>query len=262
MAPGTNLEEILEIVEDLGCHYDQIVIVGYPPFVKTVLDEGTRRGIDWKALHVKIGLGGEGYSEPWREHVASMSAWTRERRPPRRERWLRSCRHRHDGGPRVPGHCHDPQDLHDNPELAEALFRDSTGRPLHPAQPAAVQPGAVLHRGDRPRARVHRAHRHPARALQHPRHRRHHDVRRDDGGPQAARPRPVRGAGEDRLRSRAGLEDAVLLGLRALRRHRVDRGRERLPREHPGGPGRRARQRRAHLQAQGRDDARSSASDS
>ena len=72
MAPGTNLEEILEITRDLGPLYDQMVIVGYPPFVKTVLDEGVRRGIDWPSIGVKIGLGGEGYSEPWREHVASM----------------------------------------------------------------------------------------------------------------------------------------------------------------------------------------------
>lgn len=72
MAPGTNLDEILEIAEDLGPLYDQIVIVGYPPFIKTALDEGTRRGIDWPSLGVKIGLGGEGYSEEWREHVASI----------------------------------------------------------------------------------------------------------------------------------------------------------------------------------------------
>jgi len=72
MAPGTNVEEILEIVADIGALYAQTIIVGYPPFVKTVIDEGTRRGLDWPSLHVKIGLGGEGYSEPWREHMASV----------------------------------------------------------------------------------------------------------------------------------------------------------------------------------------------
>ena len=72
MAPGTNPEEILEIVADLGHHYDQVVMVGYPPFLKTVIDEGDRRGIDWRSLSVKLGLGGEGYSEQWREHVASL----------------------------------------------------------------------------------------------------------------------------------------------------------------------------------------------
>jgi len=72
MAPGTNLEEILEIVNDVGPHYEQVVIVGYPPFIKTVVDEGARRGIDWKARRVRLGLGGEGYSEQWREHMAAI----------------------------------------------------------------------------------------------------------------------------------------------------------------------------------------------
>ena len=72
MAPGTNPEEILEIVQDISPFYDQTVMVGYPPFIKTVLDEGIHRGVDWKSLHMKIGLGGEGYSEQWREHVASI----------------------------------------------------------------------------------------------------------------------------------------------------------------------------------------------
>ncbi len=69
MAPGTDTDEIIEIVRDLGGFYDQVVIVGYPPFLKTVIDEGSRRGIDWSSMTVKLGLGGEGYSEQWRAHL-------------------------------------------------------------------------------------------------------------------------------------------------------------------------------------------------
>lgn len=72
MAPGTDLEDILDIVADLAPSFDQLVIVGYPPFIKTVVDEGCRRGIDWTSFGVKLGLGGEGYSEQWREHMASL----------------------------------------------------------------------------------------------------------------------------------------------------------------------------------------------
>ena len=70
-SPGINLDEILETVRDISPFYGQTVIVGYPPFVKSVLDEGIERGIDWKSLNVRLGLGGEGYSEEWRAHVAS-----------------------------------------------------------------------------------------------------------------------------------------------------------------------------------------------
>jgi phenylacetate-CoA ligase len=69
ITPGLNLGEIIEIVEYFKNKYDQIVIVGYPPFVKTIIDEGERCGIDWKSFTVKIGLGGEGYSEDWREYI-------------------------------------------------------------------------------------------------------------------------------------------------------------------------------------------------
>lgn len=69
ITPGLDLDEILEIVKYFKNKYEQIVLVGYPPFVKTIIDEGERRGIDWKSFAVKIGLGGEGYSEDWREYI-------------------------------------------------------------------------------------------------------------------------------------------------------------------------------------------------
>jgi phenylacetate-CoA ligase len=72
MSPGNDLEEILEIVEDISPNFFQTVIVGYPPFVKHVLDTGAERGIDWRAFNVKVGLGGEGYSEHWRSAVGDL----------------------------------------------------------------------------------------------------------------------------------------------------------------------------------------------
>jgi len=70
VTPGANVEEVIEIVKNLSNQFDQTVIVGYPPFVKTVVDEGEKEGIDWKALNLRLGLGGEGYSEKWREYMA------------------------------------------------------------------------------------------------------------------------------------------------------------------------------------------------
>ena len=70
MTPGANQEEVIEIVKNLSHLYDQTVIVGYPPFIKSVIDEGIRHRINWKKLNTKLGLGGEGYSELWREYMA------------------------------------------------------------------------------------------------------------------------------------------------------------------------------------------------
>ena len=70
MTPGARLEEVIEIVKQFGHLYQQVVIIGYPPFLKQVIDEGARDGIDWLTLNVKLGLGGEGYSEEWRDYIA------------------------------------------------------------------------------------------------------------------------------------------------------------------------------------------------
>ena len=68
-SPGANLDDTIEIVKKLSDKFDQTVIVGYPPFIKSVIEEGEKQGINWKSINVKIGLGGEGYSEKWREYI-------------------------------------------------------------------------------------------------------------------------------------------------------------------------------------------------
>ncbi len=69
ITPGLNIKEIIEIVKYFQTKYEQIILVGYPPFIKTIIDEGEIQGIDWKKINLKIGLGGEGYSEDWREYI-------------------------------------------------------------------------------------------------------------------------------------------------------------------------------------------------
>jgi phenylacetate-CoA ligase len=69
ITPGIDLDEILQTVGDLSSSYDQTVIVAYPPFAKVIIDEGIRRGIDWKSLNVRLAVGGEGFSEEWRAHL-------------------------------------------------------------------------------------------------------------------------------------------------------------------------------------------------
>jgi len=70
VSPGTDVEEILRIVQEISPHYERTVLVGYPPFVKHVLDEGEARGMDWKDYRMRLGLGGEGYSEEWRTFMS------------------------------------------------------------------------------------------------------------------------------------------------------------------------------------------------
>lgn len=67
---GTNIELFLKTVKQFGHLYDQIILIGYPPFIKDVIDEASGYGINWKKYFVKILTAAEGYSEQFRAYLA------------------------------------------------------------------------------------------------------------------------------------------------------------------------------------------------
>ncbi|MEV0128731.1 phenylacetate--CoA ligase family protein [Dactylosporangium sp. NPDC050688] len=71
--PGNNLDEILRVVQELGPHFEQVVLAGYPPFVKNVVDAGRQRGVDWPRHSIRLLLAGEVFSEEWRTLVGSRA---------------------------------------------------------------------------------------------------------------------------------------------------------------------------------------------
>jgi phenylacetate-CoA ligase len=76
--PGNKPEEILRVIRELGPYFEQTVLLGYPPFVKDVIDTGSAQGLDWPSFHIKFVFAGEVFSEEWRnlilERVGSDSA--------------------------------------------------------------------------------------------------------------------------------------------------------------------------------------------
>jgi len=75
--PGNKPDEILRVVRELGPHFQQTVLLGYPPFVKDVIDTGLGLGVDWRSYGIKFVFAGEVFSEEWRalmmERVGSAS---------------------------------------------------------------------------------------------------------------------------------------------------------------------------------------------
>jgi phenylacetate-CoA ligase len=70
ISPGLNKPEVLKAIKKLGPLYDQVILGGYPPFVKDVVEEGVNSGIDWKSLNLKgIIFSAEGFSEKFRDYV-------------------------------------------------------------------------------------------------------------------------------------------------------------------------------------------------
>lgn len=70
LTPGNKIDEIFRVVSELGPLYDQVVLLGYPPFLKEVIDTGIARGIDWKPFRIKLVMAGEVFSEEWRSLLA------------------------------------------------------------------------------------------------------------------------------------------------------------------------------------------------
>ncbi|MGR8978470.1 MAG: phenylacetate--CoA ligase family protein [Gammaproteobacteria bacterium] len=75
--PGNKADEILRVVSELGPYFQQTVLLGYPPFVKDVLDTGIAQGVAWHLYNIKFVFAGEVFSEEWRslmlQRVGSVS---------------------------------------------------------------------------------------------------------------------------------------------------------------------------------------------
>ncbi|MDH2428140.1 phenylacetate--CoA ligase family protein [Sphaerisporangium sp. TRM90804] len=77
VAPGNDKEEILRVVPELAPSFEQTVLLGYPPFLKDVVDTGMARGVDWPSMDVKMVMAGEVFSEDWRDLVAARTGMRR-----------------------------------------------------------------------------------------------------------------------------------------------------------------------------------------
>jgi phenylacetate-CoA ligase len=69
VTPGNNKDEILRVVQELGLSFEQVVLLGYPPFLKDVIDTGIARDVEWKQYQIKLVTAGEVFSEEWRSLV-------------------------------------------------------------------------------------------------------------------------------------------------------------------------------------------------
>jgi phenylacetate-CoA ligase len=68
-APGNQKAEILRVLRALSDSFEQIVLFGYPPFIKDVIDAGIAEGFDWRRRPTRVVLAGEVFSEAWRTLV-------------------------------------------------------------------------------------------------------------------------------------------------------------------------------------------------
>lgn len=70
ITPGLNKQEIIKSIVNLGKNYDQVILGGYPPFVKDVIDAGLEQGIKWSDYNLRIIFSAEAFSEKFRDYIA------------------------------------------------------------------------------------------------------------------------------------------------------------------------------------------------
>ncbi|HUO50753.1 MAG TPA: hypothetical protein VMU25_04295 [Candidatus Paceibacterota bacterium] len=73
ITPGINKNEILKALQQLAPHYDQIILAGYPPFIKDVLDDTEAAGISFAQHRIAIVFAAEAFIEQFRDYVASKT---------------------------------------------------------------------------------------------------------------------------------------------------------------------------------------------
>lgn len=69
ITPGINKLEIFNSLNNLGKEYKNIILVGYPPFIKDIIDEAEQNGIDWRKFRVRLIFAAEVFTEDFRDYV-------------------------------------------------------------------------------------------------------------------------------------------------------------------------------------------------
>lgn len=70
---GPNKDLFLLSLKKFGMLYDQVILMGYPPFIKDIIDEAPSYGIDLTQYSLRIFTAAEGFSEEFRSYIAARA---------------------------------------------------------------------------------------------------------------------------------------------------------------------------------------------
>jgi len=71
ITPGINIKEILHSLKVLAPNFKNVILAGYPPFIKDVIDESVVVGINFRKFRTRLLFAAESFTESFREYVAS-----------------------------------------------------------------------------------------------------------------------------------------------------------------------------------------------
>ncbi|HEX5797624.1 MAG TPA: hypothetical protein VFX86_04525 [Candidatus Saccharimonadales bacterium] len=70
---GYNETEILKALKKLAPGFDQTILVGYPPFIKEVVDDARRKKIQLSELNIRFIFAAEAFTETFRDYVCNKA---------------------------------------------------------------------------------------------------------------------------------------------------------------------------------------------
>jgi len=73
IAPGYNKVEIFKILKKLAPEFDQTILVGYPPFIKEIIDDAPDQGIKLKNLNLRLMFAAEAFNETFRNYLCKKA---------------------------------------------------------------------------------------------------------------------------------------------------------------------------------------------
>lgn len=73
ITPGIDKEETVNQIKKLAPMYSRVILAGYPPFIKDILDHGSANGVEWATIHMNFLFGGEAVSEVWRDNILARA---------------------------------------------------------------------------------------------------------------------------------------------------------------------------------------------
>lgn len=72
ITPGINKKEIFNGLKELKDNYDRIILAGYPPFIKDVVDELKAQKIKFRKNQLRFLFAAEGFTEGFRDYVCGQ----------------------------------------------------------------------------------------------------------------------------------------------------------------------------------------------
>ncbi len=70
ITPGVNKKEIFHSLENAAPYFDNVILAGYPPFIKDVIDEAKSEGINFSKLNTRLIFAAEAFTENFRQYLA------------------------------------------------------------------------------------------------------------------------------------------------------------------------------------------------